>query len=340
MNPAVGYYAIFFVSLPFILTVTLAPMWHAMIARILPSGVNNQDHFDFIVVGSGSAGSVVAGRLAEAGHEVLLVEAGGPPNWMMSIPALMASAQFTSYDWQYKTVPQKHTLQALKERKSNWPRGKVLGGSSQLNSMAYVRGNAKDFDEWAALGNRGWSYKDVLPFFTKSEDFYGSKDSIDLEYHGKGGLMGVRTIPDVSDLSIAFEDGLGEMGISSGDYNGKEQNVHFRMQANQNSGWRADSYSTFAKPFVGKGLTVLTHAQATQVLFKDNSKEVVGVKVTRFDQEMNLFAKKEVVLSAGSIGSPHILMLSGIGPKQQLDKVGINTLVNLPGMITVFIQVI
>ncbi len=337
MNPILGYYLIVILSVPFMLTSILAPLWSRFVARIMPSGVNNGDTFDFIVVGSGSAGSVVAGRLAEAGHQVLLVEAGGPPNWMMSVPALMASPQGTDYDWKYKTVPQKHTMKALADRVSNWPRGRVLGGTSQLNSMLYVRGNPRDYDEWSSFGNNGWAFKDVLPFFKKSENFQDTKNDdfvVEKDYHGESGPMGVRTIPDVSDLTKVFEESLDEIGVPHGDYNGKNQEVLAIGQTNQDSGYRADTYSSFAEPYVGKGLTVLTYAQATKVLFKANSNEANGIRVERFGEQLDLFVKKELILSAGAVGSPHLLMLSGIGPKKQLEKVGITTLVDSPGLKT------
>ena len=336
MNPTLGFTLVFLFSTPFILTVTFGPIISKFLAKITPTGINDGDAFDFLVVGSGSAGSVVAGRLVEAGHQVLLIEAGGPPNWMMAIPALMASSQLTDYDWQYKSVEQKYTMKALKGRKANWPRGKVLGGSSQINGMNYVRGHPGDYDMWNDAigvgpgGGNGWSYMDVLPFFKKSERFFGSKEDIDLQYHGTDGPMGVRTVPDVSDLTLVFEEALAQIGLSPGDHNGEKQEVRFKNQVNSNNGWRADSYSTFAAPYVGKGLTVLTYAQVTKILFKD--KQAIGVELQRFDKTLKLYANKEVILSAGSVGSPQLLMLSGIGPKEQLAKVGIQTLVDSPGV--------
>ncbi len=333
MHPSIGQLLVFLTSIPFILIVTLQPAWQSLVAKILPSEVQDGDSFDFIVVGSGSAGSVVAARLAEAGLHVLLVEAGGQPSWLMPIPALLATSQGTAYDWKFATEPQKHTMHALKDSVCKWARGKVLGGTSQLNAMLYVRGHARDYDEWSSMGNPGWSYKEVLPFFKKSERFYGDAggEEIDPEYHGKDGPMGVRIVTDVTKITEVFEEAFEEVGMKRGDYNGKEQEVFFRGQTNQNNGRRGDTFSNFAEPHVGKGITLLTYAHVTKVLFKPNTNEAIGIRVTRFDQELSLYASKEVILSGGSVGSPHILMLSGIGPTTHLESLGIKTKVDLPG---------
>ena len=196
------------------------------------------------------------------------------------------------------------------DKKSTWPRGKGLGGSSLLNSMQYMRGNPKDYDEWSELGASGWSYKEVLPYFMKSERYHESGD-IDENFHGKNGPMGVRKLPKYScKMSTLLEDSLNDtLGIPKGDCNAKNQNVIYQSQFNQNSGKRADSYSCFAAPFVGKGLTILTYAHASRILMSGVTAK--GVEVDRFGQKFEFFAKREVIISAGSIGSPQLLMLSG-----------------------------
>ena len=199
------------------------------------------------------------------------------------------------------------------DKKSNWPRGKGLGGSSLLNYMQYMRGHPKDYDEWSELGGEGWSYEDVLPYFKKSQRYHES-DDFDETYHGADGPMGVRKLPAYScKMSTLMEKSLNDtLGLEKGDCNGKNQNVIWQSQFNQNSGRRADSYSCFAAPYVGKGLTVLTFAHATKLIMSDLT--ATGVEVERFGNKLKLFAKNEVIVSAGAIGSPQLLMLSGNGP--------------------------
>ncbi len=328
MDPTVGRFLLFFLSLPLAWYINWTPIVQEGLARILPAGVDDNAKFDFIVVGAGSAGCVVARRLVEAGHEVLLIEAGGPANFLMAIPGLVTSFQLTSYDWQYKTVPQDTLAYSV----ANWPRGKVLGGSSQLNYMVYVRGHPRDFDEWADLGNPGWSYKDVLPFFKKSQNYY--EGPADPEYTGKDGPMHVKTSSDddIAPLSHVHEEALKEIGYNQADYNGKDQAGIYRAQINVDHGWRADSYRSFAAPMVGNGLTVLTYAHVTNLVFKPGTKQVHGVQVSRFGKELNLFAKKEVIVAGGAVNSPQLLMLSGIGPKEHLEDHGIKVQVDLPGV--------
>lgn len=330
MNPTVGFVLLLTLSLPIILHLQLAPLMHKVVSFILPSGVQDNAEFDFVVIGAGSAGSTVAGRLAEAGHQVLLVEAGGPSNWLMGFPALCPAFQMTAYDWMYRTEPQKHAMKGMNEHRSNWPRGLGLGGTSLLNYMQYVRGNTQDYDEWESLGNPGWSFRDVLPYFKKSQRFHEGK--ADPRFQGTKGPLSVRKMPYFTKINSLYIQAAEELGFQIGDYNGVMQDLpHFYYaQVNQNEGWRADSYSTFAQPYVGNGLTLLTYAHATKLLLDKD--KVVGVSVQRFGQNLNLRAKKEVILSAGAVGSPHILMLSGIGPKNHLNNIGVPVVKDLPGV--------
>ena len=201
-------------------------------------------------------------------------------------------------------------FQSYLDKKSNWPRGKGLGGSSLLNYMQYMRGNPRDYDEWSDLGATGWSYENVLPYFKKSQRYHES-DDFNENYHGTDGPMGVRKLPQYScKMSYLIEAGLNDtLGLEKADCNGKNQNVIWQSQFNQNSGRRADSYSCFAAPQVGKGLTVLTFAHATKIIM--SSLVAKGVEVERFGQKLEFYAKNEVIISAGSIGSPQLLMLSG-----------------------------
>ena len=217
--------------------------------------------------------------------------------------------------------------------RSSWPRGKALGGSSLLNYMLYVRGHAQDYDEWASLGNEGWSYKEVLPFFKKSERLYDSELHVEPEYHGTDGPKSVRETPTFYAKAYqVIQDSLVDvLGLPIGDYNGKNQNVVYRGQYSVKNGRRADTYTSFAAPYAGKGLTVLTFAHATKVIMEGNVAK--GVEVERFGQKLEYLAKNEVILSAGAIGSPQILMLSGIGPWDHLKDMGVPTLVlDKPGV--------
>ena len=236
------------------------------------------------------------------------------------------------YDWQYKTEPQKFLT---KNKVSPWGQGKVLGGTSQLNYMYYVRGNPRDYDEWSDLGNDGWSYKEVLPFFKKSQN-YDVSGPADPEFTGKDGPMGVRT-PEDEDcppLNRIYRELFEGFDMPQVDFNGANQTPGvIRGQVNiQKGGWRADTYSSFAEPHVGKGLTVLTYTHVNHLLFKEGTNHVAGVNANRFQKQLNLFARKEVILAAGVINSPQILMLSGIGPKDHLKSMDIKIQVDLPGV--------
>lgn len=177
-------------------------------AKYMDTVPENDKEFDFIVVGSGSSGSVVAGRLAQAGHEVLLVEAGGAMHWLNGVPGMAASFMFgTGWGWNYVINGSEEKEPCFKgySKVMHYPRGKVLGGSSITNWMLYMRGHSKDYDEWEALGNKGWSYKDVLPYFKKSEKLYG--DNVDKEqFHGRDGIMSVRSQPKWHEANILLDN--------------------------------------------------------------------------------------------------------------------------------------
>ena len=160
-------------------------------AEYLAAPPANNTEYDFIVVGSGSAGTVVAGRLLEEGHTVLLLEAGGPSHWMQGLPGMAPYFMGSPYDWKYRAEPEPTSGLAMKDKRIDWPRGKTLGGSSMLNWMLYLRGHSKDYDEWEKLGNPGWSFKDVLPFFKKSERFASETNEKNEKFHGKDGSMEV-----------------------------------------------------------------------------------------------------------------------------------------------------
>jgi len=214
--------------------------------------------------------------------------------------------------------------------------GKSLGGTSQYNAMLYVRGNSKDYDEWESLGNPGWGWKDVYPYFVKSENLHNVGGAfVDKEKHGHDGRVHVMPSGKPAMGSVIIEKAMNEMGYPSGDYNGNSQDdeVTFMAQLTQKFGFRADSFSSYISgPEMDKqkNLKILTFAHVTKVLFNGNNAE--GIEVNRFGQIFKFKAIKEVILSAGAIGSPKILMLSGIGPKNHLKEHGIDVLKDVPGI--------
>ncbi|XP_069137632.1 glucose dehydrogenase [FAD, quinone]-like isoform X1 [Argopecten irradians] len=293
-----------------------------------PSNINTT--YDYIIVGAGSSGSVLASRLSEdPENDVILLEAGGSDETNPNIykpggaPMLMKSAE----DWEYYTVPQKHACYAMKEQRSYWPRGRVLGGSSSLNWMVYVRGNRHDYDGWAAEGCDGWSYKDVLPYFIKSEnllidEFKSSK------YRGNGGPLPV-TRPNITPIHKMYLDAGKDLGFDVIDCNGEDQIGFCWMQATIKQGERWSAYRSFIKPHLDRSnLHVVPNTFTTKVIIKD--KKAIGVECIRNGKKVKIFARKEVILSAGAVNSPQILMLSGIGPRKHLEELGIRVLADLP----------
>ncbi len=289
----------------------------------------NGSKYDFIVVGSGSSGSVVAGRLAEAGSSVLLVEAGGPAHWLMGLGAFAGYFLESNYDWAFKYEPSKIAQRAMRDSRGKVPRGKVLGGSSMLNFMAYVRGHRRDFDEWEELGNPGWGYKDVLEYFKKSEDIVIAGDENN-DYHGKGGPITIQEQGYQYQSAEVLSAALEELGLEQGNINGKLQGGGFtaKMQTTQKDGWREGTYKQYVEPLLGRAkLNVATYATATKLIF--DGTRCVGVEVERFGQTLRYFSDKETVVSAGAIGSPQLLMLSGVGPRRHLEEFGITLVKDL-----------
>ena len=307
--------------------------WHAQKAfsRYFESPPENGSSYDFVVVGSGSAGSVVAGRLAESGNSVLLLEAGGPSHWLQGIAAFVGMFMISPYDWGY-SLRQENAGLALKDKVMLYPRGKVLGGTSMLNWMLYVRGHSADYDEWESLGNPGWGYEDVLPYFKKSEDFSGEVDDKE-RYHGTGGPIGVGPAVHSWPVADIFLEAMKELGYPLGDVNGKLEDTGFfdSVQTFQKGGWRLGTYRSFVEPLLGKAsIDVVTYAHVDKILLEGGGSKATGVSGRRFGERFAFKARKEVVVSAGAIGSPKVLMLSGIGPKKHLAEVGITAIKDLP----------
>ncbi|XP_018787280.1 PREDICTED: glucose dehydrogenase [FAD, quinone] [Bactrocera latifrons] len=288
--------------------------------------------YDFIVVGGGSAGAVIANRLSEVRNwTVLLLEAGGDETEISDVPALAGYLQLTDLDWKYTTTPSatRQYCQAMKGDRCFWPRGKVLGGSSVLNAMVYVRGSRNDYNHWEALGNPGWGYENVLKYFLKSEDVrnpYLAKTA----YHETGGYLTVQESPWRTPLSIAFLQAGMEMGYEVRDINGEQQTGFMLTQSTIRRGSRCSTGKAFIRPVrLRKNLDVLLHAHATKVLI-DKNKRAIGVEFLKKGQKNVVFVRREVILSAGALNSPQLLMLSGIGPADHLQEHGINVISDLP----------
>ncbi len=285
----------------------------------LPSSV------DVIVVGSGSGGSVVARRLVDAGASVLLLEAGGlDENPAIHDPGRLFELWDSPDDWGYRTTPQ----DAGAGRRRHWPRGKVLGGSSALNGMIYIRGHRADYDTWAYLGNEGWGYDDVLPLFRRSEDF----DRGASEYHGTGGPLCVVTDYEPHPLIAAAVAASEEAGIPfNDDHNGAKLDGVGYAQLNVKDGRRHSAATAFLGPVLdAANLTVLTQARALRLLI-DGSR-CIGVEVEHGGSVLTVRAEHEVVVCAGTVESPRLLMLSGIGDADHLRQLGIDVVVDLPGV--------
>mgnify|MGYP002628322036 FL=1 len=261
------------------------------------------------------------------------MEAGGPAPSLSHIPGMVAFQQKSPLDWQFTTEvgpqvlspklrdpPQASSLASLSTGGvSHWPRGKILGGSSMLNYMLYVRGNSRDYDEWRDLGLQGWGWEDVLPYFKKSEDFIGEVEDRE-QNHGQGGDMKVTSEGYKEPVLEAFLKAGEELGYKVGDINGAVQDERFgQTHTTTYRAERSGTYRAFAERYAGGNLTVLPYSQVTRVLVEQG--RAVGVEVSRFGERLRLLAEREVVLSAGAVGTPHILLLSGIGDNQHLKEV-------------------
>ena len=284
--------------------------------------------YDYIIVGAGSAGCVLADRLTASGrHRVLLLEAGGSDRrFWVRVPIGYGKAFYDGrVNWKYLTEPDPGLL----GRVSYWPRGKVLGGSSSINAMVYIRGQAEDFDQWAALGNAGWSWSDVLPYFKKSEDFAGGANA----FHGSGGPMHVsETSGEVHPLCRFYLEAGREAGLPvNEDFNGAGQEGVGLYQILTRDGFRESSASAFLRPAMRReNLRVETKAQATRILFEE--RKAVGVEYRRSNVTKSVRCRGEVILSAGAIDSPQLLQLSGIGPSTLLRSFGIGVITDRPAV--------
>jgi len=289
--------------------------------------MTGEDVFDFIIVGAGSAGCVLADRLSASGkHRVLLLEAGGEDKYFWIHIPLGYGKLFTDprVNWMYQTAPEPE----LNNRRVAQPRGKVLGGSSSINGLLYIRGQRQDFDHWRQLGNVGWSFEDVLPYFKKSEDQQRGQSDL----HGAGGPLSVQDQVEPHEVCDAFIKACQETGIPrNDDFNGASQEGAGYFQATMRKGRRWSTAKAYLKPARSRqNLTVVTRALTKRVLFEGNAAS--GVEYRHQGRDVVARARGEVVLSAGAFGSPQILQLSGIGPGALLREHGIAVLRDRPSV--------
>ena len=292
----------------------------------------NNGTYDYIVIGGGSAGCVLANRLsADPSKRVLLLEAGGRDSnpWIHVPVGYFKTLHNPKTDWCYKTDPDP----GLNGRRIDWPRGKVLGGSSSINGLLYVRGQSADYDHWRQLGNVGWSYEDVLPFFKRAEDQERGAD----EFHGTGGPLSVSDMRYRSGICEAFIAAAEEIGVPrNDDFNGAVQEGAGYFQLTTRKGWRCSTAAAYLKPARRRrNLEIQTHAHVERLRFGgDGGAAVTGVSygTGAGERTAGLTPGGEVVLSAGAIGSPQILQVSGIGPGEVLSKAGVAVRADLPGV--------
>ena len=282
---------------------------------------------DYVIVGAGSAGCVLADRLSEDGARVVLLEAG-PSDWhpMIHVPAGALHLRANPLvNWNYYTEAEEGTA----NRSLHWPRGRVLGGTSSINGMLYVRGNPADYDGWAQMGCRGWSYADVLPYFKKSEHYVSGKET---EYRGKDGPLLVEDYRTILPLTHRFVEAAQQAGFPfTPDYNGKVQEGVGYSQMTRRGRFRGSTARTFlAEARRRPNLRVETKAVATRLLF--DGKRCTAVAFRQNGSERRVAAASEVVVSGGTVNSPHLLQISGVGPAGHLQSIGVEVVHELPGV--------
>ena len=283
--------------------------------------------YDYIIIGGGSAGCVLANRLTENGkYKVALFEAGKPSDiWKVKMPlAILYTMHDPKYNWKYYSEPEPH----LNNRKLFCPRGKMIGGCSAHNGMVYVRGNPNDYERWASFGLKDWSYEKVLPYFKKIETWSEGEN----EYRGGNGLLPVNQSKNKNPLFKAFIDSATEAGYEMNpDMNGKNQEGFGMYDVTIDKGERASVSKHYLNPAKNrKNLTIFTDSFVEKIIF--DGKKAIGIKVKIKDKVENIFVNKEVILSGGSINSPQLLLVSGIGPVEHLKEKGIEVIHNLKGV--------
>ncbi|XP_065223658.1 glucose dehydrogenase [FAD, quinone]-like [Planococcus citri] len=285
--------------------------------------IQTNNEFDFIVVGAGSAGSALANRLSEiSSWKVLLIEAGPDPPIESDIPGLVHSLLGSKYDWKYKVEKSEKSCRSMVDKQCLWPRGKVLGGCSSINALIYVRGNSNDYDQWESMGNPGWNYENVLKYFKKLE--FANSESMEKEAHGYEGYVHVEDFQEADITDVKFNKELlvklyGELGLPFvEDMSAGQKSGITTTPGTVKNGVRWNTAKAYLAPIKGrKNLSVMKETLVTKVLI-DGNKKAYGVEVFRDNVHKKIIAKKEVILTAGAVNSPQLLMLSGIGPRDHL----------------------
>ncbi|MFV0514234.1 MAG: choline dehydrogenase [Jhaorihella sp.] len=284
---------------------------------------------DFVIVGAGSAGCAMAWRLSEAGASVIVIEHGGSDTGpFIQMPAALSyPMNMARYDWGYRSEPEPH----LNNRRLACPRGKVIGGSSSINGMVYVRGHARDFDHWAEVGADGWSFADVLPYFRRMEHWHDGGHGGDPAWRGNGGPLHVTRGPRANPLYHAFVEAGAQAGYGvTDDYNGERQEGFGPMEQTVWRGRRWSAANAYLKPALKRGNCTLLRGLAVHVVIEEG--RATGVEVVRRGRTLTIGARREVVLAASSINSPKLLMLSGIGPGAHLAEHGLPVVADRPGV--------
>ena len=306
--------------------------------RDFPADARNhvQEEYDFIVIGAGAAGSVVANRLTEVQDwKVLLIEAGGDPVPTTEVPGLYTTLINSELDWKYRTVPDNNSCLGFKNQQCRWPRGKVLGGSTSINGILYIRGNKADYDSWQAMGNTGWCYDEVLPYFKKSEHNRNPKlleeNTNGVYYHSADGLLSVEEFNKYYHEDY-FHDAVQELGYPIlEDVNGENQLGFAHVEGTLLNATRCSTAKAFLSSAKHRrNLHVAKHSQVIKINIDPKTKTARSVLFETSDKQvMQVRIRKEVIVSGGSVNSPQILMLSGIGPKEHLENIGIEVIKDL-----------
>ena len=287
---------------------------------------------DFVIIGAGSAGCAMAHRLAESGASVLVIEHGGTDAGpFIQMPgALSYPMNMKRYDWGYTTEPEPH----LNNRRLACPRGKVIGGSSSINGMVYVRGHARDFDTWAEMGAQGWSYADVLPYFRRMENWHGNEQGDaqrDTSWRGTDGPLHISRGPQDNPLTRAFVEAGRQAGYPvTQDYNGAQQEGFGAMEATIWKGRRWSAANAYLKPALRRQNCALIRGLAEKVIITEG--RATGVQIRRGGKSEVIRARREVIIAASSINSPKLLMLSGVGPAGHLAEHGIDVVADRAGV--------
>lgn len=284
---------------------------------------------DYVIVGAGSAGCAIAYRLAEAGKQVLIIEHGGSDRGpFIQMPAALSyPMNMKRYDWGLRTEPEPH----LGGRRLVTPRGKVIGGSSSINGMIYVRGHARDFDHWAETGAQGWSYADVLPYFKRMETWHDGGHGGDPAWRGQSGPLHISRGPRTNPLTRAFVDAGAQAGYPvTADYNGAQQEGFGPFDATIHKGRRWSTAHAYLRPALRRANCTLMRAFVRRIIIEEG--RATGVEISRGSKVEVIGANTEVIIAASSINSPKLLMLSGIGPAKHLSAHGIAVIADRPGV--------